>query len=158
MFFLTHKQISKSLVNASTRGVKIRIILDATGATNAYSKHRYLRDHGIPVKVENWGGKMHMKAAVIDQRHLVFGSMNWTAAGESKNDENMIIAKDAPRQAQTLTLFFEELWASIPDRWQQGAPRPESTDSGTACHDALDNDFDGAIDAADPGCARESSN
>ena len=69
-FFLTHNNISRELVKAHKRGVKIRVILDATAATNGYSKHNYLREHGIPVKVESWGGKMHMKAAVFDNKKL----------------------------------------------------------------------------------------
>ena len=62
LFFSTHNNISRELVKAHKRGVKIRVILDATAATNGYSKHNYLREHGIPVKVESWGGKMHMKS------------------------------------------------------------------------------------------------
>ena len=81
IFFLTHNKISKELVSAHERGVKVRVILDATAATNGYSKHNYLRKHGIKVKVENWGGKIHMKAAVFDKKHVVVGSMNWTKAG-----------------------------------------------------------------------------
>ena len=69
------------MVDAKERGVKVRVILDATAATNGYSKHNYLRENGIDVKVESWGGKMHMKAAVIDSKHIIVGSMNWTFAG-----------------------------------------------------------------------------
>ena len=71
IFFLTHNKISKALVAAKDRGVKVRVILDATAATNGYSKHNYLRENGIDVKVESWGGKMHMKAAVIDKNILL---------------------------------------------------------------------------------------
>jgi phosphatidylserine/phosphatidylglycerophosphate/cardiolipin synthase-like enzyme len=151
IFFLTHKNISKELVRASKRGVSIRVILDATAATNGYSKHNYLRDNGIPVKVENWGGKMHMKSAIIDNKHLIVGSMNWTKAGESKNDENTLIIKnfkDAPKYQR----FFNLMWNSIPDKWLREDPMPESKDSGTSCYDDVDNDFDGKIDAKDPNC------
>ena len=96
--------ISKALVDAKERGVKVRVILDATAATNGYSKHNYLRENGIDVKVESWGGKMHMKAAVFDKKHVVVGSMNWTKAGEKKNDENTIIIKNSPKHANQL--FF----------------------------------------------------
>jgi len=151
IFFLTHKNISKELVKASKRGVSIRVILDATAASNGYSKHNYLRDSGIPVKVENWGGKMHMKSAIIDKKHLIVGSMNWTSAGESKNDENTLIIKnfkDAPKYQR----FYNLMWNSIPDKWLREDPMPESKDSGTSCYDDVDNDFDGKIDAKDPNC------
>jgi phosphatidylserine/phosphatidylglycerophosphate/cardiolipin synthase-like enzyme len=151
IFFLTHKNISRELVKASKRGVSIRVILDATAASNGYSKHNYLRDNGIPVKVENWGGKMHMKSAIIDKKHLIVGSMNWTSAGESKNDENTLIIKnfkDAPKYQR----FYNLMWNSIPDKWLREDPMPESKDSGTSCYDDVDNDFDGKIDAKDPNC------
>ena len=151
IFFLTHNNISRELVKASKRGVSIRVILDATAASNGYSKHNYLRDNGISVKVENWGGKMHMKSAIIDKKHLIVGSMNWTSAGESKNDENTLIIKnfkDAPKYQR----FYNLMWNSIPDKWLREDPMPESKDSGTSCYDGVDNDFDGKIDAKDPNC------
>ena len=151
MFFLTHREISRELVKAHKRGVSVRVILDATGATNEYSKHKYLRDAGVPVKVENWGGKMHMKSALIDQKHLIIGSMNWTSAGESKNDENTIVIKDFA-DSEVFSAFYSELWRSIDDKWLQYDPKPESLDSGFACFDGIDNDFDDQVDGDDPGC------
>ena len=152
IFFLTHNNISKELVKAHERGVKIRIILDSTAATNGYSKHNYLRDYGIPVKVESWGGKMHMKSAVIDKKHIIVGSMNWTSAGESKNDENTLIIQDAPKEAKELSLFFNKLWASIPEKWLEDDPVSESLDSGYSCFDKIDNDFDKVIDKKERDC------
>ena len=152
IFFLTHNNISRELVKAHKRGVKIRVILDATAATNGYSKHNYLREHGIPVKVESWGGKMHMKAAVFDSKHLIVGSMNWTLAGERNNDENTIIIKNSPKHANQLSSFFNSMWESIPDKWLTKDPLPESIDSGSSCYDLIDNDFDKKIDKKDEGC------
>jgi len=151
IFFLTHKNISKELVKAKNRGVSIRVILDATAASNGYSKHNYLRDNGIPVKVENWGGKMHMKSAIIDKKHLIVGSMNWTKAGERSNDENTLIIKDS-LDASKYQRFYNLMWDSIPDKWLRKDPLPESKDSGTSCYDGVDNDFDGKIDAKDQNC------
>ena len=151
VFFLTHKYITGDLIKAHQRGVQVRVIIDATAAKNGYTKHEILRAAGIPVKVENWGGKMHMKAASVDGRHLIMGSMNWTSAGERSNDENTLIISAAQPTTQYDELF-EKLWSSIPDRWLQGRPDPESRDSGTSWRDGVDNDFDGLIDLKDPGC------
>jgi len=152
IFFLTHKNITKELVNARKRGVKVRIILDATAATNGYSKHNYLREKGIDVKVESWGGKMHMKSAVIDKKNIIVGSMNWTGAGESKNDENTIIIQNSSKLGVQLSSFFQELWTSIPEKWLRHDPLPESIDSGTSCYDLIDNDFDGIKDSSEKEC------
>jgi phosphatidylserine/phosphatidylglycerophosphate/cardiolipin synthase-like enzyme len=151
MFFLTHKNVSKELVAANNRGVNIRVIIDATSATNGYSKHNYLRDNGIPVKVENWGGKMHMKSAIIDSKHLIVGSMNWTSAGESKNDENTLIVRNAI-DAHSYQEFFNELWVSIDNKWLLRDPLAESKDSYPSCNDTIDNDFDRFVDSKDKSC------
>lgn len=151
VFFLTDKFITEALIEAHQRGVVIRVILDATGASNGYTKHELLRAAGIPVKVESWGGKMHMKAAVIDNRTVIVGSMNWTSSGERVNDENTLIIDD-PALATQFNSFFASIWASIPDRWQSHNPAPESRDSGHACEDGSDNDFDGQTDMNDPDC------
>ena len=153
IFFLTHKYVTAELIAAHRRGVKVRVIVDATSAKNGYTKHELLRVAGIPVKIENWGGKMHAKAASIDGEALVLGSMNWTSAGERANDENTLIVR-SKRLAHQYNAWFEGLWGSIPHQWlAEGArPDPESWHSGTACTDGVDNDFDHRVDTADPGC------
>lgn len=151
IFFLTHKEITRDLIQAHLRGVKVRVIMDATAAKNGYAKHEVLRAAGIPVKIETWGGKMHMKSCVIDDDIVVTGSMNWTSAGEWGNDENTIVLHGR-RYAEQYTALYEKMWASIPDAWLQGRPDPESQVSTTACTDRSDNDFDHLKDAEDPGC------
>lgn len=156
VFFLTHSGVTQALIDAHRRGVEVRVLLDATGAANAYSKHEALRAAGIPVKVEDFGGKLHTKAAVIDGSVLVAGSMNWTNAGTDENDENTLILHSRHLSAQ-FSGWFDELWRTVPERWLVGRPDPESRDSGSACTDGADNDYDGAIDEADPGCGRARS-
>jgi len=153
VFFLTHKTLAQDLIDAHRRGVSVRVILDATAAKNGYTKHEILRAAGIPVKVEPWGGKMHAKGLVIDGSIVVGGSMNFTSAGERSNDENTIVLRSKAHAAQ-FEAWFDRLWGSIDDRWLADRPDPESTASGTACRDGVDNDFDELVDAADPGCAR----
>lgn len=151
VFFLTHKRLTHHLIKAHNRGVKVRVIIDATAAKNGYSKHELLRAAGVPVKVENWGGKMHMKSALIDGKNLVLGSMNWTSAGERDNDENTLFLTSA-KLGLKYSEFFQELWESIPDKWLQENPDPESLNSGTSCMDFVDNDFDNLVDLNDGGC------
>ena len=153
VFFLTHKFITAELIKAHNRGVRVRIIIDATAATNGYTKHEILKAAGIPVKIENWGGKMHMKAASIDNKYLILGSMNWTAAGEKKNDENTLII-NSPSIVHDYNKSFNIMWNSIPDRWLSDRPDPESHDSPMSVNDGIDNDFDGFIDGEDLGCSQ----
>lgn len=151
VFFLTHKHIAEDLIAAHQRGVKVRVVIDATAARNEYTKHELLRAAGIPVKVENWGGKMHMKAAAIDGQVVIAGSMNWTSSGEYNNDENTLLVHSGTHAKQFHT-FFDALWTSLPDELLTANPDPESRASGTSCTDGVDNDYDGKKDAEDPGC------
>jgi len=154
VFYLTNKWVTAELIAAARRGVAVRVIVDATSAGNGYTKHELLRVAGVPVKVENWGGKMHMKAAVIDGEFLIVGSMNWTRAGEDTNDENTLLIR-SPRLASTFATFFDLLWDTIPDPWAApGArPDPESRESPGSCRDGVDNDFDERVDDDDEGCS-----
>jgi len=56
VFLITDKRLAAALINAKNRGVDVRVIVDATNAKGQYSKHRLLRQHGILVKTENYGG------------------------------------------------------------------------------------------------------
>ena len=154
VFFLTSKYLTADLMAAHQRGVKVRVVIDATAAKNGYTKHELLREVGIPVKIENWGGKMHMKTVSVDGQFLAAGSMNWTSAGEETNDENTLLLRSS-RLASQFDTYFNEIWHTIPGRWAQpdARPDPESMDSGMSCFDGVDNDFDEKIDDDDPGCS-----
>lgn len=152
VFFLTHKHVTRELIAAHRRGVQVRVIMDATAAKNGYAKHEIVRAAGIPLKIENWGGKMHAKAAAFDGKHLIIGSMNWTSAGQRSNDENTLVVT-SPKHAQQFHEWFDTLWDAIPDTWLEGRPDPESRDSIGSCTDGVDNDFDHLDDDADPGCS-----
>lgn len=154
VFFLTHKHIAEDLIEAHQRGVEVRVVIDATGARNEYSKHELLRAAGIPVKVENWGGKMHMKSAAIDDEVVIAGSMNWTSAGEYSNDENTLVIH-SPALARQYEAFFAGMWQRLPDDLLTTNADPEARYSTTACSDGVDNDYDGKVDADDPGCAAD---
>ena len=150
-FLITEKKIMEELIIAKNRGVDVKIITDAVNASGKYSKVKDLRAAGVPIKIENYAGKMHSKSIIIDDRYLILGSMNFSYNGENKNDENMIIIEN-PEAARFYKDFFLYLWTKIPDRWLKGYPRAESPDSIGSCSDGIDNDYDGLIDSADDGC------
>lgn len=150
-FFITHKKMQESLINAYKRGVEIKIINDATNAHTKYTIHKNLRNAGIKVKTENFAGKMHMKAMFIDDKYSVIGSMNFTSSGNKRNDENVIIIKSTE-----ITKFFKEtfihIWNKIPSKYENFDPMAESWESIGSCFDGIDNDFDRKIDKQDEGC------
>ena len=112
-FYLTRKSIIYELIEAQKRGVEIKIIVDETSVDGKYVDVDFIRNSGLDIKVENWAGKMHMKSIIIDDKNLVIGSMNFTKQGESINDENCLIIKNAPKLAKKYKQHFLELWNSI---------------------------------------------
>ena len=111
-----------------------------------------MRMAGIPVKIENWGGKMHEKSLIIDDKYLLIGSMNFTSGAHYQNDENSLLIENKEIAIKSRKRF-EKLWKSIPDKWLYSIPKPEGEDSKYSCFDNIDNDHDGLIDADDPDCA-----
>ena len=172
MFFFTDARIEQALERAHARGVRLRMVLDAGGAQNAYSKHRALCALDVPVKVEHWGGKSHSKWAVADaadpaRAAVLVGSLNWTGAANEKNDENTLVIRQNPAVSGAFAREFERQWADLPDELicaSVAAEGPSSSDCGPdhdcvnhcvsgSCCDGIDNDHDGHADGADEACA-----
>ena len=152
-FLISHKEMVSELIQAKNRGVDVRIITDALNASAKYSKVRELRAAGMPVKIENYAGKMHSKTMIIDDRYLVLGSMNFSKSGESKNDENLIVLENK-EAAIFYKKFFLYLWDKIPDKWLKLYPRAEGLDSIGSCSDGVDNDYDGLVDMEEESCRK----
>ena len=151
IFCLTHKKLKDALISAHNRGVKIRVINDATNASNPHSIHHDLRKSGIPVKTENYAGKNHSKVMIVDDLYSVIGSMNFTSSGENFNDENVLIIKNSDI-AKEMTKSFNLTWKQIDDEYLHKDPPAESLQSINSCFDGVDNDFDGKIDMQDNSC------
>lgn len=152
-FVLTEKHVAQELINAKNRGVDVKIIIDALNASSKHSKHQLLRDNGVPVKTENYAGKMHSKSMIVDDEYVLIGSMNFSYSGENKNDENMIIIKDS-EAAKFYKKFFLYQWSRIDDKWLKFNARAEGRDSIGSCEDGIDNNYDGFIDMEDAACKK----
>lgn len=151
IFVITENRVVEALIKAKQRGVDIRLISDALNASSKHSKIKVLRANGIPVKIENYAGKMHSKTMIADDKYSIIGSMNFSKSGETKNDENTIVLENA-EAAKYLKRFFLYQWDRMPDKWLNGYPRAEGWESVGSCSDGIDNDYDGLIDALDTGC------
>ena len=151
-FIVIENRIIEELISAKKRGIDVRIIADALNASARHSRVKDLRENGVPVKIENYAGKMHSKTMIIDDKYLLLGSMNFSYSGENRNDENFIILAN-PEAAKFYKSFFLYLWDKIPDKWLKYYPKAESFDSVGSCSDGIDNDYDGLIDSTDEDCA-----
>jgi len=109
IFSFTSLELSRALVEAKNRGVKIRVISDNAQADDKYSKYQYLKDSGIPARIDGSKGSMHDKFAVIDNKILITGSYNWSQSAETRNFENVVVIEDE-KIAKIFADEFERIW------------------------------------------------
>lgn len=126
LFELRSPRLMKALAQAKSRGVRVRLLLDASRPTPP----------AIPLGDMRWlGGKrphrrgvMHNKFAVFDGRRVLTGSYNWTSGAEYSNYENAVFIDEADVVA-AYALEFSRMWerstlqpTPIPARFRISAP------------------------------------
>ncbi|HKR78557.1 MAG TPA: phospholipase D-like domain-containing protein [Nitrospira sp.] len=96
VYGLTYPRAVEALVAAKKRGVDVRMLTDQerTMELKQNTALQTLRHAGIPVRVNQHEGLMHLKQVVIDDEINASGSMNHTTSGNFYNDERLDIITD----------------------------------------------------------------
>ena len=96
VYGLTYPRAVEALVAAKKRGVDVRMLTDQerTQDFKQYRALQTLRLAGIPIRVNQHEGLMHLKQVVIDDEINTSGSMNHTTSGNLYNDERIDIITD----------------------------------------------------------------
>ncbi len=92
-YSFTSAPISKALLVAHKRGVKVEVILDKSQKTAKYSEADFLVNVGIPTKIDTKHAIAHNKIMVIDGQTVITGSFNFTTAAEEHNAENLLVIR-----------------------------------------------------------------
>jgi phosphatidylserine/phosphatidylglycerophosphate/cardiolipin synthase-like enzyme len=116
----TSAPISKALLAAHKRGVKVQVILDKSQRTEKYSEADFLVNVGIPVQIDAKHAIAHNKVMVIDGQTVITGSFNFTTAAEEHNAENLLVIRDA-----TLAAKYATNWKVHADHSDSYAGRTE---------------------------------
>jgi phosphatidylserine/phosphatidylglycerophosphate/cardiolipin synthase-like enzyme len=95
----TSPAIIKALGAAKARGVDVEAILDKINKSSRYSGASYLKDHNIPVWIDDSVAMAHNKIIVIDDDSIITGSFNFTQSAQEKNAENILLITHAPALA-----------------------------------------------------------
>lgn len=95
----------EQLNKAPQRGVKCHAVLHSgsrslPGMESATRAAAQLQQAGWTVRLHESGKIMHAKALVIDGRHTLIGSHNWTETGLYSNHEVSSMRLDDPEAAQ----------------------------------------------------------
>jgi phosphatidylserine/phosphatidylglycerophosphate/cardiolipin synthase-like enzyme len=96
VYGFTYPRAVQALVAAKKRGVDVRMLTDQerTQEVKQHTALQTLHLAGIPIRVNQHDGLMHLKQVVIDDEINTSGSMNHTTSGNSYNDERMDIITD----------------------------------------------------------------
>jgi phosphatidylserine/phosphatidylglycerophosphate/cardiolipin synthase-like enzyme len=124
VYAFTSDDLAGALAQAKKRGVTVQVIVDREfDRSNDNSKGKFLEGQKIAVRRiagvaakagEKDSGLMHQKFAVIDRRVVFTGSYNWTHSAESRNDENLLVFRDANPLAEEYRKAFLRLWERKP--------------------------------------------
>jgi phosphatidylserine/phosphatidylglycerophosphate/cardiolipin synthase-like enzyme len=101
-YSFTSAPIAEALAAAHRRGVEVVAVLDKSQRSERYSGATYLANAGIPVRIDARHAIAHNKVIVVDKRHTITGSYNFTKAAEEKNAENVVVIDGADIAARYL--------------------------------------------------------
>lgn len=115
VFTITDDRLSKPIVEAHRRGVRLRVITDNDKSYDKGSDFERLERAGVPIVVDASDHHMHHKYAIFDNRTLLTGSYNWTRSAAEYNRENVVVSDD-PRLVQPFQREFDDFWSSLKSR------------------------------------------
>lgn len=120
-FVLTDWPVIAALDRALDRGVVVRVVLDPS-QHHSYARLDRLADG---IRIKHKGPLMHLKAYAIDGAVLRTGSANLSASGEKRQDNDLIVDRDAA-SAMQFERRFEQIWdAAVPLQDVTGTPSME---------------------------------
>lgn len=109
-YSFTDKNIARSLVNASRRGVYVRVVLDKSQLTERYSSATFLANERVAVRIDRDHAIMHNKYMVIDGITVQTGSFNYTSSAAHKNAENVLVVHENPLLAKEYATDWIDHW------------------------------------------------
>lgn len=93
-YSFTSEPIAQALLEASRRGVDVRILVDKSQLKERYTVADDLLREGVLVMVDSAHAIAHDKVMVIDGATVLTGSFNFTKSAEERNAENLLVAQD----------------------------------------------------------------
>ncbi|NQZ57334.1 MAG: endonuclease [Lentisphaeraceae bacterium] len=109
IFTISDDRISKEIISAWERGIKVRIVSDNDKQYDRGSDIKRLQQEGIPVVTDLTDNHMHHKFAIFDKCIVLCGSYNWTRSAAIYNNEDILVL-DNPTSVAAFRGEFEKLW------------------------------------------------
>ncbi len=113
-FSFTHEGIANMILLKHADGIDVRGVMEARQVSK-YSKFNVLSYQTGNVYKDGNKANMHHKTFIIDEKTVITGSMNPSAGGDTRNDENLLIIESseiAGKYVKEFERLYEE--ARIP--------------------------------------------
>lgn len=111
IYSFTLNSVRDVLIRAKNRGVDVKLVMERQNVGASGSEYQTLKSAGIDIRADNYASLMHDKVAVIDGHIIITGSMNWTAAAETQNVDNLVVI-DNSQWAQAFEQQFQHVYAA----------------------------------------------
>ena len=98
-YSFTSRPILAALAEAEMRGVDVEVIADKSNDRGRYSGATYMRNHGVPVWIDDTVRIAHNKVMIFDGKSVLTGSFNFSMAAQKDNAENVLLVEDSPELA-----------------------------------------------------------
>ena len=109
MYVFTAGELKKALADAVRRGVRVRVILEPRIDSNLATASE-LRASGVEVRWASMSfANTHSKLAIIDNRKVLVGSINWSKHALYENREAELLVEDW-KIAREFAAVFEQDW------------------------------------------------
>jgi phosphatidylserine/phosphatidylglycerophosphate/cardiolipin synthase-like enzyme len=104
-YSFTNDDFGKIILERANLGVVVKGVMDEEQVkSNQGTEYDPFKQAGLDVRIDGNPGLMHHKVFIIDGNTVVFGSYNFSASAETKNDENVIVIHDE----EVARLYLEE--------------------------------------------------
>ncbi|MFI5377987.1 MAG: phospholipase D family protein [Tepidisphaerales bacterium] len=107
-YSFTSVPIAQAVVAACNRGVKVRVVLDKSERTDKYSSATFLKNHQVPVYIDDQHAIAHNKIVIVDGQTLITGSFNFSKKAEEENAENLLVIRGNPELLKEYMANFEK--------------------------------------------------
>lgn len=109
-YSFTNADIAKALLEASKRGVNVRVVLDKSQETEKYTSATFLANSGVPVRIDDDFAIAHSKIMILDDENIITGSFNFTKAAEERNAENVLVIRGNKELAKLYMQNWQWRW------------------------------------------------
>ena len=109
-YSFTNADIAKALLDASKRGVDVKVVLDKSQETEKYTSATFLANSGVPVRIDDDFAIAHNKIMILDEETVITGSFNFTKAAEERNAENVLVIRGNKELAKLYLQNWQWRW------------------------------------------------